>query len=165
MAIRLFTTGGTIDDLEYDGEQDAPEYQKSLIPKLVKDANLTIDVVIEAVCFKDSKFINDQDRQLLLKKISSCAEKQILITHGTMTMVETATFLAEAKVDKAILLFGAMIPANKPNTDAHFNLGFALSSIQHLSVDVYIAMHGCIFNWKNIKKNHDLDRFEVLNNK
>lgn len=55
MAIKVFITGGTIDDLEYDSEDKAPENQKSIIPDLLKKSRISLDYSVEEVCFKDSK--------------------------------------------------------------------------------------------------------------
>ena len=54
----------------------------------------------------------------------------VIITHGTDTMVETAELLGEAGLDKTIVLVGAMIPYSVRDSDAFFNLGFALAAVQ-----------------------------------
>ena len=162
MSIQIFSTGGTIDDLEYDLEDEVPIDQNSLIPSLVNNANLSIQIEIDEVGFKDSRFINDLDRSVLVKKCVSSTSSQIVITHGTLTMVETAIFIAKQQINKTIVLFGAMIPANKINSDAQFNLGYAISEVQRLAVGVYIAMHGTIFKWDNVIKNHRTNQFEKI---
>jgi len=48
-----------------------------------------------------------------------------------------------------------MIPFNQNNSDALFNLGFAVSSVQLLPYGVYIAMNGQVFNWNNVRKNKE----------
>ena len=53
-----------------------------------------------------------------------------------------------------------MQPARFKNSDATFNVGFALGSALSLSPGVYIAMSGRIFSPKDVKKNIDLGRFE-----
>ena len=67
MAIRVLITGGTIDDLEYDSEDKAPKNKKSIIPELLKKSRISLDYKIEEVCFKDIKFLNEADRNLILK--------------------------------------------------------------------------------------------------
>ncbi len=110
---------------------------------------------------KDSKFVTDDDRALVLKKCLECAEEKIVITHGTMTMSETAKYLGKRKLQKTIVLFGSAMPANKANSDALFNLGAALSTVQLLPIGVYIVMNGKVFSWDNVKKNLDTGFFET----
>ena len=88
--------------------------------------------------------------------------QQIVITHGTDTMVDTANMLADAAIDKTIILTGAMIPVKFGSSDGLFNMGSALSFVQALPSGVYIAMNGQIFNQENVKKNKKMGIFEEL---
>ncbi|MEK6982142.1 MAG: asparaginase domain-containing protein [Candidatus Micrarchaeota archaeon] len=161
MAIRIFITGGTIDDLEYSKEQDAPpKTRKSIIPDFLKTALVTVDYKTEILFLKDSKFITNLDRKLILDECTKCKEEDIIITHGTMSMVETAKFLGEKKIGKTILLVGSAVLGAKPNSDALFNLGAAFSAVQILKPGVYITMNGKIFSWGNVKKNLETGHFE-----
>ena len=160
MAIKIKITGGTIDGLEYDSPAKAPKEHKTLIPELLRRARIIDDYNIEEVMSKDSKFITESDRNIILEKCRECEEKKIVITHGTMTMPLTAKFLGEQKIDKTIVLTGADIPANKANSDALFNLGFAIGMVQLLPVGVYVAMNGNVFEWDNVKKNPKTRFFE-----
>ncbi len=154
--------GGTIDGLEYASENDEPKNRKSLIPGLLKTAGITSDYSIEEVCFKDSRFIDGDDLELLLDKCKKCHEQKIVITHGTMTMTETAKFLGERKLPKTIVLTGSMILGDKKNSDAPVNLSAAFKAVQMLPPNVYIAMNGKIFLWNNVRKNTRAGRFETL---
>lgn len=161
--IKIFITGGTIDDLEYSDEKDAPQNHQSLIPDLLKRARLAINADYEVLMQKDSKFVNDEDRKEILRKCQETEEEKIVITHGTMTMPETAKFLSEANLPKTILLLGAAIPANKESSDALFNLGAAITAVQFFPQGVYIAMNGKIFPADNVKKNLATGVFEETN--
>jgi L-asparaginase len=55
-----------------------------------------------------------------------------------------------------------MIPYTVRDSDAFFNLGFALSAVQLAPGGVYIAMNGELFDWDNVSKNYDEGRFECL---
>ena len=77
-------------------------------------------------------------------------------------MVETAHMLADSNINKTIVLTGAMIPVKFGSSDGLFNMGSALSFVQALPPDVYIAMNGQIFNQENVKKNNKLGIFEEL---
>jgi L-asparaginase len=52
-----------------------------------------------------------------------------------------------------------MVPYNEPESDALFNLGFAVSSVQYLTHGVYVCMQGVVFDWYNVRKNRELMKF------
>ena len=160
MKIKIFITGGTIDNLEYDSGDKAPKNPKTSIPELLKQARISKDYKIEILFMKDSKFLVDGDRKFIFKKCAKCKENKIIITHGTMGMPHTAKFLGKSNLAKTIVLTGSAIPANKKNSDAAFNLGFAFSSVQTLPHGVYIAMNGRTFSWDDVKKNLKTGYFE-----
>ena len=161
MAIKIIITGGTIDDLEYESPEDAPKEHKSLVPHLLKQSKITLDYDVDELLQKDSRDVNNDDRELVYQKCMECSEKQIIITHGTMTMPDTAKYLGKKNIPKTIVLLGAAVPANKDKSDALFNLGTALSVVQLLPHGVYVTMNGKIFSWDNVKKNLDKGIFET----
>jgi L-asparaginase len=77
-------------------------------------------------------------------------------------MEQTARVLAEAAINKTIILTGAMIPIKFGSSDGLFNLGSALAFAQSLQVGVYVAMNGRYFNWDNVRKNKLSGIFEEL---
>jgi L-asparaginase len=77
-------------------------------------------------------------------------------------MVYTANMLADANIDKTIVLTGAMIPVKFGSSDGLFNMGSALSFVQALPPGVYIAMNGQIFDQENVRKNKKMGIFEEL---
>ena len=89
-------------------------------------------------------------------------EEKIIITHGTDTMTETGKMLAEAKIEKTIVLTGAMIPNKFGSSDGLFNLGSALGFVQSLPKGIYIAMNGRCFNYDKVKKNKETGIFEGI---
>ena len=161
MAIRFLTTGGTIDDLEYSAVDEAPQDHKSLIPSFIEQARLTIAYTVEQLMAKDSKFVNDDDREKMAESCINAQEEQIVITHGTMTMPETAKYLGEKQIPKTIVLLGAAIPANRERSDALFNLGSAVTAVQTLDKGVYITMNGKVFSWENVRKDFEKGIFEA----
>ena len=160
MTIKIFITGGTIDDLDYGSEDKKPNNPKTQIPKLLKKARLSENCDAEVLFMKDSKFVTDYDRKIILKNCKNCRENKIIITHGTMTMPVTAKFLGKSKIKKTIVLTGSFIAAANANSDAFFNLGFAFAAVQFLPKGVYVAMNGKIFSWDNVKKNLKTGFFE-----
>lgn len=157
--IWIITTGGTIEGLEYKNESEKNGATVS-IKGLLEKVNVSFEYRIISAFSKDSRFITTDDRELLKKKIYAINSKQILVTHGTITMVETATYLGKHDIDKTIVLVGSFILGTKKNTDATFNLGYAICALQTLEKGVYIAMNGRVFSWDNVKKNIDKNRFE-----
>jgi L-asparaginase len=160
MKIKVLITGGTIDDLDYEREEDAPQNHESLIPELLEQARVTPEYDSEILMQKDSRVITDKDRELILEKCKASSEDRIIITHGTYTMPGTAKYLGKVGLDKTIVLFGAHIPANKPNSDALFNLGTAFIAVQLLSKGVYVLMNGKVFTWDNVRKDFPTGYFK-----
>ncbi|OGK18850.1 hypothetical protein A3D80_03180 [Candidatus Roizmanbacteria bacterium RIFCSPHIGHO2_02_FULL_40_13b] len=156
--IKIFITGGTIDDLNY--ERDVPQNHQSLITGLLERARITPDYDVEVLMQKDSRVISDKDREIILERCRNCTEDEILITHGTYTMPGTAKYLGNTHLDKTIVLFGAHIPANRDNSDALFNLGTAFIACQLLPKGVYILMNGKVFTWDNVKKDFPTGYFK-----
>jgi len=162
MKIKLITCGGTIDCENID-EKNVYSFKESYIPKMLKQARCNADIDIKFLMAKDSLLMDDADRNKVLEECKKTEESRIIITHGTDTIVETAKVLAVNIKNKVVVLLGAMIPYNQENSDAMFNLGFAISTVQSLSNGVYVCMNGKIFSSDNVKKNKELGQFETLN--
>ncbi len=160
--IRIFITGGTIDDLDYSLIEDEPTKHRSSISRMLKMSRVADYFRIKTLFHKDSRFISEQDRKTIYDNCRNCPERNIIITHGSITMVQTAKYLNGKKLDKTIVLVGSIIPANKPNSDALFNLGFACAAAQTMPSGVYIAMNGRIFLANNVRKNKKKVVFEKI---
>ena len=158
MKIHVLTTGGTIDKVYFDAKSEF-QVGPPMIAELLEDAHVTADVTIEPVLAKDSLELSDADRQLIRERVAACEADRILITHGTDTMVETAKTLAGIP-NKTVVLTGSMQPARFRNTDAVFNVGFALGAVQVLPPGVYLAINGRIFAAARVRKNRERQRFE-----
>ncbi len=161
MAIRIFVTGGTFDK-KYDPLQGQLVFDKTHVPETLIEGKSKILTHVEPLMMKDSLEMDDEDRKLILDACNHASEKMILITHGTDTMAETAKVLGEARLDKTIILTGAMIPYVFGSSDGLFNLGSALAFCQSLPRDVYIAMNGEYFCWDNVRKNRNVGAFERI---
>lgn len=116
----------------------------------------------ELIAEKDSRDITDGDRDGLVRAILSTSHENILITHGTFTMSQTAQFLNDRGfANKKIILTGSMVPIiGFAASDAGFNLGFVIASFQNIQPGVYLSMNGGIFKADEVAKNVDLLRFE-----
>jgi len=158
MKIHVLTTGGTIDKVYFDAKSEF-EVGPPMIAELLKEAHVTAEVTIEPVLAKDSLDMIEADRQLIRERVAASEVDRILITHGTDTMAETARTLAGI-AGKTIVLTGSMQPARFRNTDAVFNVGFALGVVQVLPPGVYLAINGRVFDAARVRKNRERQRFE-----
>ena len=152
MKLRIFATGGTFDKI-YNQADGGLIFNETHLNKMLEDYKNKVDVDIETIMLIDSLDMTNNHRQEILNKCKSCKEDMIVITHGTDTMVDTAKLLGRKIKDKTIVLTGAMIPYSFVKSDAHFNLGCAMSLAQALPKGVYITMHGKVFDYDNVKKN------------
>ena len=159
-AILVLTTGGTIDKNYFDA---LSEYQivDSGIPALLQEARVAVPLRIEEVCRKDSLELSDADRSEIARRVAEAPETQVVITHGTDTMTETAKVLAGI-TGKTIVLTGALSPARFAETDAPFNLGMAFAAAQVAPPGVYIAMSGQVFDGLRVRKDRAAGRFVAV---
>lgn len=160
--IHIITTGGTIEGLDYQAEKNINQENKISIEDFMRSANVSFPYIIDNVLDKDSRFITDDDRELLIDKIKTSSSEKIIVTHGTFTMEDTAKYIGKLNLTKTIVLVGSFILGSSYGTDAPFNLGYAICSVQFLKPDVYVAMNGTIFHWKNVTKNLETNKFEQL---
>ena len=160
--IHIITTGGTIEGLDYQAEKNINQENKISIEDFMRSANVSFPYIIDNVLDKDSRFITDDDRELLIDKIKTSSSEKIIVTHGTFTMEDTAKYIGNLNLTKTIVLVGSFILGSSYGTDAPFNLGYAICSVQFLKPDVYVAMNGTIFHWKNVTKNLETNKFEQL---
>ena len=161
MKVRLLITGGTIDKV-YNQSNGELEFDKTHFPEMVKRSRVEVDLTLEEIMLLDSLDMVDKERDLIVDSCMRCEEDFILITHGTDTMCDTARLIGESDIDKTIVLFGAMVPYAVSNSDALFNFGCALGSLQLLESGVYIAMNGRVFPWDDVEKNRDLGVFQSI---
>ena len=161
MSIRVFVTGGTFDK-KYDELRATLDFQDTHVPEMLRLGRCELDVSIRTLMMVDSLDMSDSDRSSIVDNCRRADETQIVVTHGTDTMVETARAIAEKVKDKTIVLTGAMVPYAFGSSDGLFNLGSALSFVQVLPPGVYIAMNGKYFSWDNVRKNRDVGAFETL---
>lgn len=161
MSIRILVTGGTFDK-EYDMINGKLDFDETHVPEMLQLGRCTVDVEVRTLMMIDSLEMTDTDREVIALNCRKAEEDKILITHGTDTMPETATYLANANINKTIVLTGAMIPYKFGSSDGFFNLGAALAFLQTLPVGVYVAMNGRYYNWDNVRKNKKTGLFETL---
>ena len=161
MAIKIFVTGGTFDK-EYNELNGQLFFQDTHLHEMLKLGRSRTEIEIRTLMMIDSLEMTDEDREIIIHQCKHSDDDKIIITHGTDTMVETATLIAQHITDKIIVLTGAMIPYKFGSSDGLFNLGSAVAFVQTLPKGVYIAMNGKYFNWNNVRKNKQTGQFEEL---
>ena len=161
MAIRIFITGGTFDK-EYDEITGKLFFKDTHMREMLELGRSRLKVKIRTLMMIDSLEMTLADRNIIAENCKNAEEDQIVITHGTDTMTETGRVLAEAKLDKTIVLFGAMIPYKFGTSDGLFNLGSAVGFVQSLQHGVYIVMNGRCFDYNKVQKNQETGIFEAI---
>lgn len=160
--IQVFITGGTFDK-EYNFITGELFFRDTHLKEMFERGRCTQDIDIKTLMMVDSLEMTQEDREIILHNCRRSSSKSIIITHGTDTMVKTAKLLAEAQIEKTIVLTGAMVPyAFGTSSDGFFNLGSALAFSQTLQTGVYVVMNGRYFNWDNVRKNRKTGNFEDL---
>ncbi|NQU28406.1 MAG: asparaginase [Candidatus Marinimicrobia bacterium] len=162
--IRIIVTGGTFDK-EYNELNGELFFKDSHVSDMLKLGRSRLKINVRTLMMVDSTEMTEDDREIITKNCEKTAEDHIVITHGTDTIVETASIIAAAKLNKTIVLSGAMIPYTFGSSDGLFNLGSAIAFVQTLPSGVYIAMNGRYFPWDNVRKNRKIGEFEQINTK
>lgn len=161
--IQIFITGGTFDK-EYNFVTGKLFFKDSNLPEMLERGRCTLDLSVRTLMMVDSLEITDLDRENIANNCRGIETNQILITHGTDTMIKTAEYLAKVDiVGKTIVITGAMIPyAFGSSSDGFFNLGSALAFVQALPPGVYVAMNGRYYTWDGVRKNRSTGYFEEV---
>ena len=158
--IQILITGGTFDK-SYNHVKGDLYFKKTHIPEMLERSKSRLNVNVKTLMMIDSLEMTQKDIQIIINECINSKSKRIIITHGTDTMVRTASKIAKEVKDKTIVLTGAMIPyAFGSSSDGFFNLGSALSFVQVLKKGVYVAMNGQYFKHDNVKKNIEKGFFE-----
>ncbi len=160
--IQIFVTGGTFDK-EYNYINGTLYFKNTHLVEMLNRGRSTLDVDIKTLMMIDSLDMTEEDRQIIAHNCKRSKSNNILITHGTDRMIETAAYLAKQDLgDKTIVLTGAMIPyAFGSSSDGFFNLGAALAFAQALPNGIFVSMNGRYFDWQHVQKNYDTGFFEA----
>lgn len=163
--IHYILTGGTIDSY-YDGSKDtAVPNKESIIPRFIESLKLYSENLFTGVCMKDSRDLNEEDRQKILQTIENSPHTKIIVTHGTYTMPDTARFLKThlKRNDQTIIITGSMIPINGFSpSDGPFHLGYAVAQLENLPPGVYVCMNGKVFAPEEVVKIIKEGRFSSM---
>ena len=161
MKLTVITTGGTIDKIYFDAKS-AYQVGDPQIGDILRAFNVAVDFEIVSLLRKDSLELTDEDRQSIFNAVAESENHRFVITHGTDTMIETASVLAPLGEDNTVVLTGALNPARFLGSDATFNIGCAVSAAQCKTGGIFIAMNGRIWDPKRVRKNREMNRFEEI---
>jgi L-asparaginase len=157
--LAVFVTGGTFDK-EYNELTGALFFKETHVGDMLHLGRCQLSVTLEKLMMIDSLDMTNAHRVEIVNSCRKSKSKQIVITHGTDTMQQTALGMAE--LNKTIVLTGAMVPYKFGSSDGMFNLGCALAFAQVLPAGVYIAMNGKYFLWSDVRKNKERGIFEPV---
>lgn len=160
MQIEIITTGGTIDKVYFDAK-GGYEVGPPMVEQILNRARANVPISVTQLLRKDSLEMTDADRAAIAAAVHGSIATRIIVTHGTDTMIATATALGRM-ADKTVVLTGALEPGRFTDSDAPFNLGMAVAAVQTLPPGVYIVANGQVFTPDRVRKNPALNRFEAI---
>jgi L-asparaginase len=158
--IKIFACGGTIDKVYFDAKSEFQVGEPQIV-SVLREANVTLDFEVESILKKDSLDMTEADRAIVRQAVASSSAEKILITHGTDTIIETGKALLGIP-QKTIVLTGSMEPAKFRVSDAVFNIGAAIATVQVAQTGVWIVMNGRIFDPSKTRKDIANNRFEDI---
>ena len=157
--MKILITGGTLDK-QYNPLNGELIFNQTSLTEMLTQSRSSVKAELEILMLKDSLEMNDEDRRLISQACTNSEQCQIIITHGTDTMVESAQVIAaDLDPNQTVVLLGAMVPYQFKGSDALFNLGCAMAAVQTLSSGVYITMNGQVFDYREVKKNRAIGQF------
>ncbi len=159
--LSIIVTGGTFDK-EYDENRGVLRFRTTHIHDVLRDGRCRVRYSVRELMMVDSSVMTDAHREEVACAVRETESRQIVITHGTDTMAETARYLEVEVPQKTVVLTGAMVPYTFGSSDGTFNLGAAVVAAQALPPGVYVAMNGRVFTADNVRKNRELGEFETL---
>ena len=161
MKIHVFCVGGTIDKIYFDAKSEY-EVGAPAISKMLKLIAVNLDIEVTSLMAKDSLDMTNEDRAIIAAAVENSEADKVIITHGTDTMPDTARSLSHLS-QKTVVLTGALAPAIFKDSDAMFNVGGALASVQAIKSGVFIFMNGELFDANNVRKDVENNCFVSLN--
>ncbi len=160
MKIIFIQTGGTIDkDYPHSTKGWAFEFGEPAAHRILEKLNPSFEYKVITAFQKDSLEITNEDREKLTNLIKTQKEDKIIITHGTDTMLETASYLNDRIKNKLVVITGAMLPERFSNSEAPINLGCAIATTNLIDKGVFIAMHGIVKPFYEIKRNLETGKY------
>lgn len=168
MPLSILTTGGTIEKI-YDEFEGSLQNKETIVKnKILQRLRLPYtNISVKQIMSKDSLFMDDNDREFILKSIKENEESgnPIVILHGTDTMDVTARYCFEKypEIKVPVVFTGAMKPLGFDDSDAAQNVIEAIFAARILTPAYYATFHGKLFKVPHFRKNKQLGTFEEIN--
>ncbi len=163
--VHFIITGGTIDSY-YDGTKDTVvPSAHSVIPSFIQSLKLYTSSIFTELCMKDSRELTTDDLGKIVGTVEQSSSTNVIITHGTYTMPDTARYLKAhlRRKDQTVVLTGSMIPiVGFAPSDGPFHLGYAVAQVQSLSPGIYLCMNGKTFSPDEVMKVSPEGRFRSI---
>lgn len=171
-SIHFLITGGTIGSEWSPSDDTAVVTAQNAVNSYFKDyISPPFEIKQTIVTMKDSREITDYTRHDISNEVIRSKAENIIITHGTYTMPDTARFLKKNLLDhkdctnKRIILIGSFWPLKGYSpSDAPFNIGFAIGVIPYIDPGVYVAMHSTLFEAEMVTKDIEHAHFQSYRN-
>ena len=160
--VALISTGGTIEKT-YDELHGVLQNNVSVLDAIL--ASLTLEGVSIArvpLMNKDSLDMTEADHDLIAQTADIMAQGHdgVVICHGTDRLSVTGHRIherlsARGRMEKAVVLTGAMRPYELRRTDSVQNLTEALCAVQILPPGVYVSMHNRTLAFPGVRKDYE----------
>jgi len=156
MRIAILTTGGTIDKT-YNEADGTLANVGSVLHHIVNSLRHYERQLRQIpVMSKDSLEMDEKDRRTILYAVRAALTQNdaLLVIHGTDTLAVTGQLLHMKlpRLDKPVILTGAMRPYEFRDTDAIQNVTEALFACSVLAPGVWCVMHGRALRFPGVAK-------------
>jgi L-asparaginase len=156
MHVHVIATGGTIASTAAGSSTGAAPVLSGAdlletLPELADDVELTVETVADRPGFDMSLAV----AAVVTRRVDACDADAVVVTHGTDTLAETATYL-DCTCPGPIVLTGAQRRPDEPGSDGPTNLRTAVRAAAHdrLDVGVYVAFDGELHAAATVRKAH-----------
>jgi len=167
MPLFILTTGGTIEKVYDEFEGSLTNKTTVVKNKILQKLRLPYtEIQIKEVMSKDSLFMDDKDRQIILDSIKTYARfgNPVLVLHGTDTLDITAKYCLDKcpEISVPVVFTGAMKPLGFDDSDAAQNVIEAIFAARIMKPGYYATFHGKLFHVPNLQKNKQKGTFEEI---
>lgn len=161
--VLVISTGGTFEKVYATGSGTRnftfPE-TSAVVAMLKRNGREDVQIEYDQGLAKDSLDINGDDRRRIANLCRNRRQEMIVVIHGTDTMIDTASEISFARLNKVVVLTGSLLPACVRDSDAEQNFASALCLVGTLQCGVYICMNTRVFRWNECRKNPTTGLFE-----
>lgn len=144
MKILFIQLGGSIDK-KYPIKANNKEFviEEPAFTHILDDALSTTDNKFVELRKVDSLDLGDNDLDKLHETIKKSSVDKIVVTMGSDKLAE---FAEKTQIEgKTIIFTGSALPYSSIHSDAGFNVGMAVATVQSGNSGTFVAMNGKVF--------------------